>query len=244
MSTEVNTQSVTTDVPAWSYPVEGGIVATEEVASAEAERRYAATQWHLIRRRFARNRIAVVGGLVIVGFYLVAAVANFLAPYDADQRFDLAINVPPQPIYLIDDGRIYPHLLGLRATVDPETLRRTYTPDPRTKVPLQFFVHGEPYRLLGILPSDIHLYGVPGQDFGVFLLGTDRQGRDQLSRLLVGSQISLTIGLLGVILSLVIGSVLGVASGYYGGWIDDLIQRAIEVIRSFPAIPLWMALAA
>src|SRR5262249_48177476 len=124
------------------------------------------------------------------------------------------------------------------------TLRRTYEPDPYAKIPIQLFAKGEPYRLFGLIPTDAHLFGVPGQEIGVFLLGTDRQGRDQLSRLLIGSQISLTIGLVGVILSLLIGSVLGVASGYYGGLADDVIQRAIEVIRSFPPIPLWMALAA
>ncbi|HYY88530.1 MAG TPA: ABC transporter permease [Chloroflexota bacterium] len=237
--------AATTDVPVpqWSYPPEGLVVA-EEVANVEAEKRYAATQLLLIRRRFVRNRVAVVGGVVILAFYIAALVANVLAPYDADQRFDLAVYVPPQPIYLVDNGRVYPHVLGLRLTTDAETLRRTYTPDPRTKVPLEFFVHGTPYRLFGLLPTDIHLFGVSRDDMGVFLLGTDRQGRDQLSRLLIGSQISLTIGLVGVFLSLLIGSVLGVASGYYGGWVDDLIQRLIEVVRSFPAIPLWMALAA
>ena len=225
----------------WAYPVESE---TEVVATEEAEKRYATTQLAIIRRRFLRNRVAVAGGVVILAFYVVAAFANFVAPYDADQRFDLAVYVPPQPIYLIDDGRVYPHVLNLKLTTDPETLRRTYTADPTTKIPVQFFVNGEPYRLLGLIPTNIHLFGIQNQDFGVFLLGTDRQGRDQFSRLLIGSQISLTIGLVGVFLSLVIGSVLGVASGYYGGWIDDVIQRAIEVVRSFPAIPLWMALAA
>jgi peptide/nickel transport system permease protein len=244
VSTEVPV-SETPTVPAsgttWSYPAES---ATEVVATADAEKRYAATQLSIIRRRFLRNRVAVLGGIVILGFYIVAAFANLVAPYDADQRFDLAVYVPPQPIYLIDNGKVYPHVLGLKLTTDPETLRRTYTPDPATKVPLQFFVSGTPYRLLGLIPTNVHLWGIQNKDFGVFPLGTDRQGRDQLSRLLIGSQISLTIGLVGVFLSLLIGSVLGVASGYYGGWIDDVIQRAIEVVRSFPAIPLWMALAA
>src|SRR5215216_2684122 len=227
----------------WEYPTEP-TVAEREVVSAEDEKRYAATQLQLIRRRFLRNRAALVGGAVILGFYIVALFANFLAPYGADQRYDLAIYVPPQPIFLVDEGKVYPHILGLKRTTDPETLRRTYEPDPSTKVAVQFFARGEPYRLFGLIPTDVHLFGVPGQDFGVFLLGTDRQGRDQLSRLLIGSQISLTIGLVGVGLSLLIGSVFGVASGYFGGWVDDLMQRIIEVVRSFPAIPLWMALAA
>ena len=227
----------------WDYPTDGAVAVREEV-SAREERRYAATQLELVRRRFLRNRAALVGGGVIVALYVVAMFANLLAPYGADQRFDAAIYVPPQPIYLVDDGKVYPHVLGLKRTTDLETLRRTYTPDPYTKIPLGLFVQGEPYALFGVIPTDRHLFGIQDREMGVFLLGTDRQGRDQLSRLLIGSQISLTVGLVGVTLSLLIGSVLGVASGYYGGWIDNLIQRAIEVIRSFPAIPLWMALAA
>src|SRR4029078_577476 len=123
-----------------------------------------------------------------------ALFANFLAPYGADQRFDTAIYVPPQPVFLIDNGKVYPHVLGLHQTVDPETLRRTYAPDASTKTPLQFFVQGEPYRLFGVVPTHVHLFGVRGREPGVFLLGTDRLGRDQLSRLLIGSQISLTLG--------------------------------------------------
>ncbi|MCC6176041.1 MAG: ABC transporter permease [Chloroflexi bacterium] len=231
----------------WDYPVEAALaeheVETDE-ARSEDEKRYTATQFQIIRRRFFRNRAALAGGSVILLFYVTALFANFLAPYDADQRFDTAIYVPPQPVYLIDRGAFYPHILGLKQTIDQETLRRTFTPDPYTKLPIRFLVHGQPYKLFGVIPTDIHLFGVETKDMGVFLLGTDRQGRDQVSRILIGSQISLSIGLVGVFLSLCIGAVLGVVSGYYGGWIDDLIQRAIEVIRSFPSIPLWMALAA
>jgi len=245
--TDVPVQSPPSEVvqaPPWTYPVDGLPADREEVSAAD-EKRYSTTQLELIRRRFLRNRAALVGGGVVVAFYLVALVANFLAPYDVDHRFDSAIYVPPQPIYLVDDGKIYPHILGVTMTIDPETLRRTYEPDPTNKIPIKFFVTGDPYKLMGLFPTDVHLFGVPSSaDFGIFLLGTDRQGRDQFSRLLVGSQISLTIGLVGVILSLLIGSVMGVASGYYGGGIDNFMQRTIEVIRSFPAIPLWMALAA
>ena len=229
--------------PPWTYPVDDRLT-ERDVISAEDEKRYSTSQLAVIKRRFLANRIALVGGLIVLGFYVVALFANFIAPYDADQRFDTAIYVPPQAIYLVDDGRIYPHILGFTLTTDLETLRRTYTADPTQKVPLEWCVHAEKYRLFGLIPTDVHLFGVPGQDFGVFLLGTDRQGRDQFSRLLIGSQISLTIGLVGVTLSLLIGSVFGVASGYYGGQIDNVMQRIIEIVRSFPAIPLWMALAA
>jgi len=216
----------------------------EPQLTAEEEARYGRRQSELVWLRFVRNRAALAGGGVILLLYVTSAFANFVAPYDADQRFDLAIYASPQPIYLVDEGRIYPHILGLTPKTDPETLLRTYVPDPTQKIPVQFLAAGAPYRILGLIPSNVHLFGVNTPDVGVFLLGTDRQGRDQLSRILIGSQISLTVGLLGVFLSLIIGSLLGVASGYYGGAIDNVIQRAIEVIRSFPSIPLWMALAA
>jgi peptide/nickel transport system permease protein len=229
----------------WSYPDDTtAMPVDQEVVNVVDERRYARTQLQIIWLRFLRNRAALVGGTVIALFYLMAIFAGFLAPYDADARYDSAIYVPPQPMYLVDDGKFYPHILGVTRTIDRQTLRRSYEPDPYTKVPIKFFVKGDPYNLFGFVPLETHLFGIEDKEWGVFLLGTDRQGRDQLSRLIIGSQISLSIGLLGVFLSLLIGSVMGVASGYFGGWIDDVMQRVIEVIRSFPSIPLWMALAA
>jgi len=229
----------------WSYPDESSALPVDQdVVSAADERRYARTQLEIIWLKFLHNRAAMVGGTIIIALYLMATFGGFLASYDADQRFDSAIYVPPQPIYLVDDGKFYPHILGATRTIDRETLRRTYEPDPYTKIPIKFFVKGEPYNLFGVIPMETHLMGIEDKEWGIFLFGTDRQGRDQLSRLIIGSQISLSIGLVGVFLSLLIGSVLGVASGYFGGWIDDLMQRCIEVIRSFPSIPLWMALAA
>lgn len=231
----------------WSYPDDPleDAIAEERALTPEEQRRYSRTQLQLVWLRFTHNRAAMVGGTVVLIMYLTALFGGFVAPYDADQRFDSAINVPPQPIYLIDDGRVYPHILGLKSVVDRQTLRRTYEPDPYTKIPVSFFVRGTPYKLFGLIPTDIHLFGLAdNKEMGVFLAGTDRQGRDQFSRLVIGSQISLTIGLVGVFLSLVIGTIMGVASGYYGGWIDDLMQRLLEIIRSFPSIALWMALAA
>jgi peptide/nickel transport system permease protein len=228
----------------WSYPEDSADRTVEpEVTSGADEKRYARTQLQIIWLKFLHNRAAMAGGAVIALLYLMALFGNFVAPYDADQRFDSAVYVPPQPIYLVDDGRFYPHVLGVTSVIDRETLRRTYVPDPYTKIPIAFFVKGAEYHLFGFIPMQTHFFGIENSEWGVFLLGTDRQGRDQLSRLIVGSQISLSIGLVGVIMSLLIGSVMGVASGYYGGLIDDLMQRVIEIIRSFPSIPLWMALA-
>jgi len=216
--------------------------AIEELTAREEEARYGLSQWQLIWRRFLCSRTAVAGGLVIIALYLSALCANFLAPYDLEQRFIGYLYSPPQaPRFDFQTG-IY--VLGLERHFDLETLSTTYTIDASKKMPVRLFIHGQPYKFMGLLETDLHLYGIDQQGFGVFLLGTDRQGRDMLSRILIGSQMSLTIGLVGVLLSLVFGSVLGVASGYYGGWIDEIMQRLIEVIRSFPSIPLWMALTA
>jgi len=202
---------------------------------------YAASQWQLLWRKFIRNKVAIAGGIVILLYYLSALLAGFLAPYTLSTRFPQYIYMPPQPVHLINDGKFQLFVYDVKLTID-KNLRKIYEPDLTKKVPIQFFAHGESYKLLGLIETDVHLFQAPGAI--VSLLGTDRQGRDMFSRILYGSQISLTIGLLGVFLSLCFGSVLGVASGYYGGRVDDLIQRLIELVRSFPSIPLWMALSA
>ena len=202
---------------------------------------YGASQWRLMWRKFVRNRVAVVGGAVILLFYLVAAFAGFFAPYTTTTRFTQTIYMRPQVPHLFNEGKLQPFVYVYESKFDAN-LRRTYeaTGD---KTVIRFFAHGEPYKLLGLFPTDVHLYGGEGGK-QVCFLGTDQQGRDVLSRIIYGSQLSLTIGLVGVILSLVLGTVLGVASGYYGGLVDELLQRFIELIRAFPNIPMWMALSA
>jgi peptide/nickel transport system permease protein len=202
---------------------------------------YAASQWQLMWRKFIRNKVAILGGIVILLYYLGGLFAGFLAPYSLSTRFIKYIHMPPQRVHFLNDGKLQPFVCDVELTID-ENLRKLYEPNCDRRIPLEFFSHGEAYKLLGSIDTDVHLFLAP--DGIVSLLGTDRQGRDMFSRTLYGSQVSLTIGLLGVTLSLVFGSILGVASGYYGGWIDDLIQRSIELVRSFPAIPLWMALSA
>ena len=215
----------------------------EEIAGrAEEEARYALSQWQLMWRKFTRARTAIAGGVVILLLYLTALLANFVAPYGVNQRFIEYLYAPPQRLHLDLQRGLYVN--GLETKIDQETLLTTYATDPQRRIPVRFLVHGEPYKLLGRIQTDVHLFGVAEKDMGVFLLGTDRQGRDMLSRILIGSQMSLTIGLVGVLISLTIGSVLGVASGYFGGRIDNLMQRLIELIRAFPHIPLWMALTA
>jgi peptide/nickel transport system permease protein len=217
-------------------------VAETLTSRSQEESRYGLSQWQLMWRKFIRSRAAIVGGAVVTLFYLSALFANFLAPYGGDQRFTTNLYAPPQGLHWDSQTGLY--IYGLATKRDPNTLALIYQTDTTKKVPVQFLVHNQPYKLWGIIDSDVHLYGAADKNVGVFLLGSDRQGRDMFSRILIGSQMSLTIGLIGVFLSLVIGSILGVTSGYYGGWIDNVMQRAIEVIRSFPSLPLWLALSA
>ncbi len=221
-----------------SYEAVAGALANR----TEEEARYGLSQWQLMWRKFLRSRAAIAGGSVVVLFYLIALFANFLAPYGGDQRFTTYLYAPPQGLHWDPHNGLY--VYGLETKRDPDTLAMVYKTDTNRKLPVQFFVHDQPYKLFGFIEADVHLYGIADKNIGVFPLGSDRQGRDMLSRILIGSQMSLTIGLIGVFLSLVLGSVLGVASGYFGGWVDNVMQRAIEVIRSFPAVPLWLALSA
>lgn len=204
------------------------------------EAKFAMSQWTMIWRRFRRNRAAMIGGVVVLFFYLVALFGDFLAPYGLTTRFTQQLYLPPQKVHLFDEGQLRPFVYAVTTGYD-ENLRRVFTTTDE-KIYLKFFARGDRYKLWGLFETDLHLFQAPGGI--VSLLGTDRQGRDLFSRIILGSQISLTIGLVGVVLSLVLGTVLGVASGYYGGWIDEAIQRLIELVRAFPQIPLWMALSA
>lgn len=203
---------------------------------------FATSQWRMMWRKFVKNRIAVLGGIVVLLFYLIALFADFIAPYTLQQRMDQYSFLPPQKIHFFYEGKLQPFVYSLEGTRDPETLMKVYIPDHEKQIPVRFFVQGESYKLMGLFPASIHLFGT--EEGIVSVMGTDGQGRDMFSRIIIGSQISLTIGLAGVALSLLIGAFLGVYSGYFGGWIDNLIQRMIEIIRSFPPIPLWMALTA
>lgn len=178
-------------------------------------------------------------------FYFAAAFCEFLAPYSLEYRNFEYNYAPPQPIrFVSEDGfQLRPFVYPIEGTRHPETRRKIYFESRDQPQPIRFFVRGETYRFWGLFETDLHLFGV--EDGGpIFLLGTDSIGRDLFSRILYGARISLTIGLVGVVLSFGIGLVVGSISGFFGGWIDHGVQRLIEVLQSFPAIPLWMALAA
>jgi peptide/nickel transport system permease protein len=203
------------------------------------------SQWALMWRKFRRNRVALVGMAIVIIMYLVAAVAEFVAPYHLQNRHRGFEFAPPQQLRVIDEaGRFHlrPFVYGLERHVHPETLRRTFVEDRSQLQYVYFLVRGDSYRFWNLFPTNLHLLGV--EEGTMFLLGTDRQGRDQLSRIIYGARTSLSVGIIGVLLSMMIGSVTGVASGFYGGKIDNIIQRFIEVLMSFPSIPLWMALSA
>jgi len=211
------------------------------------QRIFVASQWQLMWWRFRKHRLAMVSGVIVIGFYLVVLGADFLAYADPDRSEAQRSLMPPQRVYFFDGWRFAPYVHGFKGARDPNTFKRVYVADPTQKVPVRFFAEGFEYRFLGLIPTTRHLIGVDrGRDASttIFLLGTDLQGRDLWSRLMYGTRISLTIGLLGVTMSLVLGVVLGGLSGFYGGITDTIIQRTIEILRSIPTIPLWMGLAA
>jgi peptide/nickel transport system permease protein len=196
--------------------------------------------------RFRKHRLAGIGTIVLIVFYVVALFADFFAYVDPLESEAQRSLMAPQPIHWFDEGSFSPYVYALKGTRDPMTFKRVYVPDTSKKIPIRFFGHGDSYRILGLIPWDRHLFTVEGAKASesLFLLGTDMQGRDLWSRLMYGTQTSMVIGLASVVLSLILGVVLGGISGYFGGWIDTVIQRIIEILRSIPTIPLWMGLAA
>ncbi len=215
-----------------------------EELTPEQERFYMASQWALMWFKLKRHRLAVISGAILAAFYASILISEFLAPYNLHSRNSGFIYAPPQAIHLFDEGRfVGPFVYGFSYRLNMENLRREYAPDPAKIQPIRFFCRGDGYEFAGLFDSDVHLF-CPAEGGTLFLLGTDRLGRDMLSRIILGTRISLSVGLIGITLSFTLGLILGGLSGYYGGWVDNIIQRLIEVIRSFPELPLWMALSA
>ncbi len=210
----------------------------------EQEKFYTASQWQLIWWRFKRHKLAVVSMWFLGLLYASTLVTEIITPYDLHTRNAQYIYAPPQRVHFFHDGSLVgPFVYGYSYKLDMTTLRRVYTPDPSKVQKLRFFCHGSSYRFWGVIDMDWRLV-CPAERGTLFLAGTDRLGRDLFSRIMFGARISLTVGLLGIAVSFVLGITLGGISGYYGGWIDNAIQRLIEIIRSFPMIPLWLSLSA
>ncbi len=205
-----------------------------------------ASQWKLMWLRFKRHRLALFSAVVLLVMYFMAALCEIIAPYDPNERNPRCVECPPQRIRLIDaEGRFHlrPFVYQYHLEIDPETWQRVYTPNPDKMVPVTLWKKGSSYKFWRIVEGDRHLFGV--QDGGyIHLLGTDKLGRDLFSRILYGGRISLSVGLIGVALTLFIGIILGGISGYFGGLTDYLIQRSIEILQCIPQLPLWMTLSA
>ncbi|MCC6458229.1 MAG: ABC transporter permease [Caldilineaceae bacterium] len=220
----------------------------EVVAPSQDEKVYVASAWTLMWWRFRRHKVALISTVIVLLLYLVALFCEFVAPYDPGSMFSKYKFHPPTSIHVVDaEGNWHmPFVYQTVRELDRETLRNTYNKDTSIRYPVRFFVRGEEYKLWGLFPMNRKLFGVdvPHEEQGVFLMGTDRLGRDMFSRVIYGARISLSVGLAGVLVSLVLGIFLGGVSGYYGGAVDNIIQRVIEFLRSIPSIPLWMGLSA
>lgn len=219
----------------------------KQVAAKSGEQIYFASQARLMWWRFRKHRLAMVCSVIVIALYVVALFAEFFAPYDPDFNAATRSYRPPSSIHLVDSaGKLHlrPFVYQMAQKRDLQTLSLVFTEDKSTMYPIHLLVRGVPYRIVGLIPTDVHLFGLQGQDDVLMLLGADHRGRDEFSRLIFGARLSLSIGLIGVLLSFVLGILFGGISGYFGGTVDVVIQRIIEILRSLPAIPLWMGLSA
>ncbi|HEV7438937.1 MAG TPA: ABC transporter permease [Methylobacterium sp.] len=203
-----------------------------------------ASAWRLIGRKFLRHRLAVASAIILALLYATIPMVEFLAPYEQNKRHGDALYAPPQAMHLFHEGRLLgPFVYPYRAHFDIESFQRSYIVDTSAPQPLRFLCRGEAYHYFGLIPADRHLV-CPPEGGTLFLLGTDKLGRDLLSRIIYGARISLVIGLAGVAISFVLGLFFGGIAGYFGGVTDATVQRLIEIVRSVPELPLWLALSA
>ena len=202
--------------------------------------------FELVWRRFRRSQASIVGGLMVLGLCILAIFADFFSPTSISQIDLKASFTPPQRVHFIDaEGKLHliPFVYNFSLTLDPTTFRALWTEDTQKPYEVRLFVQSWEYKFLGIWPSKLHLFGVE-QGATLHVLGTDKMGRDLFGKACEAGRVSLSMSLFGTIISVAAGSILGVASGYYGGWIDNVLQRFTEFVNAFPQLPLWMALAA
>jgi len=215
-----------------------------EKLTAEQEKYYMAGQWKLMWWRFRRHRPAVVSAVFLGLMYFSCFISEWIAPYDLHTRHVRYIFAPPQSVHFFHEGKFLgPFVYGLKMERDMDTLQRVYKEDPAKPQQIRFFCRGEPYEFWDLIPGRFHLF-CPPEGGTLFLLGTDRLGRDMFSRIVYAARISLTIGVIGIALSFALALILGGLAGYYGGWVDNVVQRITEILKSFPHLPLWLALSA
>lgn len=215
----------------------------EERPANETEVSKNRSQWRRMWRRFRRHTLGQIGGVVVLLMLVIVFLANFLAPYDYSTQHRDYSNAPPTKIHFMDDGGLtWPYVYATEKEYN-EYYEKVYTEDKSEKYPIKFFVKGEEYSFWGLFESRIHFFGTGSKEAPVFLFGTDKFGRDLLSRTLWGGWISLTIGPFALITTLILAIPIGLLSGYFGSWVDMLVQRITEVVMAFPKLPLWLALA-
>jgi peptide/nickel transport system permease protein len=204
-----------------------------------------APNWVLIWRKFKTHRLGLISGAFLLFCYLMLPFVGFIAPYGPNQRHSEHLYSPPQSINFFHEGEFLgPFIYPMTSEANMETFQWEFKPDYDNPQPLKFFCEGSPYRIAGLIPANTHLVCAPSADMPFFLWGSDRLGRDVFSRILYGAQLSLTVGLIGITVSFVLGIFFGSVAGYFGGRIDWVINRVIEILRSLPELPLWLALSA
>ena len=229
--------------------VEEEILLEAGATTSMGEEVYVAPPWKLMWWRFRKHKMALVSGVVLIILYFIALCCEFVAPYEPNEASIRFKQVPPTAIHIRDaEGQFHwPFIYQHDRAMDPESFLITYVEDTTIRYPIRLLVRGFEYKWLGRLTSDLHLFGLhpdAADKQGLFLLGTDRLGRDMFARVCYGARISLSMGLVSVFMSLVLGVLLGGVSGYFGGKIDAIIQRVIEFVRTIPTIPLYMTLSA